>query len=232
MGIVIRVAYNNMDWKAPCDKPGQDDLCWYCFAGFLDIHPPKRDDAICSGHCWEQHLGNDYKWGCTPKGRIFGPDAYRGATVYLVFKQPNGNYTIWGKTTVSAVDTETMHSDKDYEDGFAFIHFNPFEPLPRDKWVKDIPDKQLVGARWLQGRHRYVDADQEKYLDRLIDGGTSPENTKPFVVKNDVKKAGGMVLGTVVTQNIYNKLEEIASQEGRNIDELVREAIAGWLRNR
>jgi len=32
--------------------------------------------------------------------------------------------------------------------------------------------------------------------------------------------------------NIYQKLEEIATEEGRSIDEIVREAIAVWLKGR
>ncbi|MDP2730630.1 MAG: hypothetical protein Q8O55_09100 [Dehalococcoidales bacterium] len=232
MAIVIRVAYNNKDWKARCEKPGQDSLCWYCFTHILDIQAPKYDDVECSGDCWEQHLRNDYKWGCTPKGRIFGPNAYRGATVFLVFKQRNGNYTIWGKTTVNAVDAEVVQSDKDYEDGFAFIRFKPFDPLTRDKWVTDVSDKQLVVTKWLQGRYRYVDANQEKYLNRLIEGGASYQDAEPVVIHNEIKKTEGTVLNTTVTQHIYTLLKEIAAEEGRSIDEIVREAIAGWLRSR
>lgn len=233
MAIVIRVAYNNKDWKAACEAPGKDGLCWYCFAGFLAIKPPQRDDIICSGDCWERRLCKDYKWGCTPKGRVYGPDAYRGASVFLVFKQPNSNYTVWGKTTVSAVDTEPMKSDNDFEDGFAFLHFNPFEPLPRDEWVTDLSDVQLVGARWLQGRHRYIDTNREKYLDQLIERGAPEEGVElPVAVKSGSSDIKGIDVTLTLMPNIYEKLEGIAAEEGRNIDELVREAIAGWIRNR
>jgi hypothetical protein len=233
MAIVIRVVYNNKDWKAPCDTPGKDDFCWYCFTGFLGIKPPRRDDIICSGDCWERRLCKDYKWGCTPKGRVYGPDAYQGASVFLVFKQPDSNYTVWGKTTVSAVDTELMKSDNDFEDGFAFIHFNPFEPLPRDEWVTDLSDVQLVGARWLQGRHRYIDTNREKYLDQLIERGTPEESIElPVAVKSGSSDIKGIDVTITMMPNIYKKLEGIATEEGRNIDELVREAIAGWIRNR
>lgn len=228
MAVVIRVVYNNQDWGAPCKTPGKDNLCWYCFMGILDIRSPKRDDAICSGHCWEQYLCNDYKWGCTPKGRVFGYQAYRGATVFLVFKQPDGNYTIWAKTTVSAVDTEPMKNGNDYEEGFAFIHFNPFAPLPRDKWVRNISDVRLVGAKWLQGRYRYIDANQEKYLEQLIEGEAPEEKVETAVAT----QTGGIDLSITVMPNVYKKLESIANEEGRQIDEIVREAIAEWVKER
>ena len=233
MAIVIRVVYNNKDWKAPCDTPGKDNSCWYCFTGFLQIIPPAKGDIICSGDCWERRLSKDYKWGCTPKGRIYGPDAYRGVSVFLVFKQPDGNYTIWGRTAVSAVDTEPTKSNNDFEDGFAFIHFNPFEPLPRDKWVTGLSDVQLVGARWLQGRHRYIDANREKYLGHLIEVGTSEASIEvPVAIKPGYSDIKGIDATITIMQNIYKKLEGIATEEGRSIDELVREAIAEWIRNR
>ena len=233
MAIVIRVAYNNKDWKDACDTPGKDNLCWYCFEGILQIKPPKKDDIQCSGDCWERRLCKDYKWGCTPKGRVYGSDAYPGVSVFLVFKQPDGNYTIWGKTTVSTVDTEPMKSENNFEDGFAFIHFNPFEPLPRDKWVADLSDVQLVGARWLQGRHRYIDTNREKHLNQLIEVGKSEASIQiPAVVKPGPDDIEGVDVTITIMPNIYKKLEEIAAEEGRNIYELVREAIAVWIRNR
>lgn len=232
MAIVIRTAYNNNGWKAPCDTPGKDPLCFYCFKGLLGINEPNPSDIVCSGNCWEQHLGNDYKWGCPPKGKVFGQRAYPGAAVFLVFKQPDDNYTIWGKTVISSVDIAPMRSDSDFEDGFAFIHFDPFEPLPVDKWVGNIPYKQLVGKKWMQGRHRYIDANRENYLNRLIDGEAVLEVPNLTAVKTGTGNGDGVVLGTTVTKSIYKRLEEIATAEGRTIDELVREAVAVWIRSR
>lgn len=229
MAIVIRTAYNNKDWKAPCDAPGKDPLCFYCFKGLLRIHEPDRSDIVCSGHCWEEHLCNDYKWGCPPRGRFFGPNAYPGAAVFLVFKQPDNNYTIWGKTVISSVDEETMQSDKDYENGFSFIHLDSFDPLPRDKWVNNIPDKQLVGAKWLMGRHRYIDANQEKYLDKLIAGEVPEEMAETAAI---AQTGNGVDITITLMPNIYEKLKGIAAEEGRRIDEIMREAIAKWLKER
>jgi len=232
MAIIIRTAYNNKGWKGACDHPGKDPSCWICLTGFLGIDPPKKDDVICSGDCWERRICTEYKWGCTPKGRTYGIDAYPGVAVYLIFKQLDGNYTIWGKTKVKSTDTEVMATGKNYEKGFAFVHFEPFEPLPRDKWVTGLSDVQLVGARWLQGRHRYIDSDREKHLDQLIEGQTVPQAMVPMEARTSMSRAGQTTLETPIASNIIKQLEGIASAEGRTIDELVRQAIAEFVRNR
>jgi len=229
MAMVIRVAYNNQDWRAPCKTPGQDRLCQECFKDILDIEAPKKDDVICSGHCWEQHLCNDYKWGCTPKGRVYGSRAKPGTTVFFVFKQPDGNYTIWGKTSVAAVDTRPMENEVSYEQGFSFIHFEDFDPLPREKWVADISDVNLVGAKWLQGRHRFIDDDQEQHLLRLTEGNIKEEKPATVVIG---ERHISVDLHVNVVPNIHRKLENLAKEEGRQINDCIREAIAEWIRNR
>ena len=230
MAILFRVAYNNKDWKAACDNPGQDHLCYYCYTGFLQVQPPKEDDVVCSGNCWERYLCTEFKWGCTPKGRVYGSDAYKGVKAYFVFKQRDGNYTLWGRTQVSSVDNEPMQSANDFENGYAFIHFEKFEPLPRDKWVKDIPDTKLVGARWLQGRHRYINTDREKVLDQMIEGLLDEEIEMPAKLKfND---DGSIDVTVTLMLRVYKQVEKIAAEEGRRIDDVFREAIAEWVRNR
>ena len=234
MAIVIRTAYNNNNWKGPCNNPGKDPLCRQCFWGSIQVKPPNKDDIICSGDCWERRICTEYKWGCTPKGRLYGPGAYSGATMYLVFTQPDGKYTIWGKTKVSSTDDKVITTGKNFEDGYAFIHFEPFEPLPRDKWVTGLSDIQLVGARWLQGRHRYIDSNQEKRLAQLIEGQTTSQATisVPSAVKSSTSKSEQITLEITIASSILKKLEEIASTEGRTINELVRQAIAEFIRNR
>jgi hypothetical protein len=232
VAIVIRVAWNNMEWKAACDAPGKDPFCWYCFRGVLQIDQPKKDDFICTGECWERRLCKEFKWGCTAKGKVYGGDAYPGVSAFLIYKQPDDNYTIWGRTVVSTVDTQPMKSTYKYEDGYAFIHFKPFEPLPQDKRVKNLSDVELVGKRWLQGRHRYIDNDQAVYLDQLIDGQVRVKSIKTIFDKVNFNNTDEIALGTSIAPNIYKKLEEIATNEGRGINELVREAIAKWLKTK
>ncbi|HUU63666.1 MAG TPA: hypothetical protein VMX96_07105 [Dehalococcoidia bacterium] len=229
MGLVIRVLYNNQSWEAPCRNPGKDSLCWLCFEENVKISHPSPEDEVCKGHCWEQDLRIKYRWGCTPKGRTFGSRAYPGMKVFFISKQPDGNYTMWGKTTVRGVDDKPAGGDREDEAGFAFIHFNPFEPLPRDKWVTNLSDLQLVGRKWLMGRYRYIDSEREAYFEELSEGVTSVKQTIGATVPQQISSTN---LNMNIAPNTYEKLQLIANDEGRQIDEIVREAIAEWLRAR
>jgi hypothetical protein len=220
--------YNNQGWKAACVKPGEDPECEPCFYPLVEIRPPKRGDKECSGNCWERYICTNFKWGCYPKGNTFA-QAYIGMKVFFVFKQLSGSYTIWGTTRVASIDLDQMHTGKDFEDGYRFIHFEPFEQLSREKWVRNLLDTQLVGAMWRQGRFRYADRERELYLERLI-SGEKPELTQEFAVA--VSPSGTSVLNIEVMSHINEKLEKFALQEGRKKDDIVREAIAEWLRER
>lgn len=226
MGLVIRCMYNNRGWKAPCVKPGKDPECELCFVSLVDIRPPKRDDEICSGHCWERYICTNYRWGCYPKGNTFAR-AYKGMKVFFVYKHLMRGYTIWGTTRVVSIDSEPMQTGKDFEDGYKFIHFEHFEQLPTDKWAPGLSDKQLVGADWRQGRFRYIDRDRELYLEKLIKG-ERPEVTQGATTT----LSGTSVLNIEIMPHINDQLEKIAHQEGRQKDEIIREAIAEWLKGR
>jgi hypothetical protein len=220
--LVLRTAYNNQDWKAPCNNPWKDSSCHFCFREIFDIEAPKKADDICSGHCLEQHLCVDLKWGCTPKGRIYGDNARTGVPVIFVFKEPDGRYTIWGRSNINSKDS-VLNS----ENGFAFIHFNPFKPLPRDKWVTGLSDVDLVGAKWLQGRHRYIGIELATKLDHLIEG----KELTPTAM-NYTLHAEDSNISAQLAQNVLVRLNKAAREEGRTKEEIIREAIAEWLRIR
>lgn len=229
MAMIIRVLYNNQDWQDRCQAPGKDSDCWQCYYPNVAIKPPKPYDEVCSGNCWEQRLRTEYRWGCTPHGRRYGSRAYPGATVFFVFKQRDGNYTLWGKTTVRSVDDKIVKAGRDDEVGFAFIHFNHFNPLPRHKWVKNLSDVQLIGGIWKRGRHRYIGADKERYLEQLIQGSLTGEQVDTTTIAPPSKT---MSLHIELAPNIYKRLEGAAVEEGRQIEEIIREAIAEWLKDR
>jgi|GEM_PF-2334280 len=228
MGLVIRVLYNNQFWQAPCTKPGADASCWQCFSeGNLEIERPSKADEICSGHCWEQHLCVDLRWGCTPQGRVYGSRAYSGQKVFFAFRQQDGKYTMWGKTTVSSLDEKPLEGGTNYEKGFAFIHFNPFKPELREKWIANLSDKQLVGNKWLMGRYRFIDAEHETYLEKLMEGSVPQKQPRPA---SSIRANSNTTIDLDLSPNIYQKLENIANDEGRNMDDVVKEAIAEWLK--
>lgn len=230
MGIIIRTLYNNQSWQAPCDNPYKDTGCGFCLMPNVAIKPPSINDEICTGKCWEQSLCIKYRWGCTPRGTTFGGRAHIGMKAFFVYKQLDGNYTLWGKTTVQSIDKKIIEEgDEIIEKGFAFINFSPFEALPKDKWVRDLTAQQLVGKKWLMGRHRYIDTGRENYLEQLIERITTERRAEGPIITPSLNNSSLIIK---LKPNILEKLEEIAYKEGREKDEIVREAIAEWLKGR
>jgi len=231
MGIVIRVLYNNQNWQSPCKRPGMDSLCSKCFENNnLDIKRPNQADEVCSGLCWEQDICTNYEWGCTPKGRKFGKEAYKGVRVFLIFQQPDHKYTLWGSTKVDGVHVSPTRNLAPYSVGYDdWMRFKHFEPLPRDKWVRDLTAVDLVGESWRTGRYRFITAQQEAELEKRIQG-IAPE--KPAERAASVLAKSNITLNLTVTPIMYGRLESAANEDGRQIDEIVREAIAEWLKRR
>jgi len=149
--------------------------------------------------------------------------------VFFVYKHFAGDYTIWGTTRVVNVDSEPMQTGEDFEDGYKFIHFEPFEQLPKEEWVSGLSDKQLVHAEWRQGRFRYIDREQELHLEKLIKGETY-EVTQGGTITTSPSSTS--ILNIEVSPHINESLEKIARQEGRPKGEIIREAIAEWLKER
>ena len=219
MAMVIRTLYNNQDWSGPCIRPGEDPNC-SCFTAWRAIGRPSLDDEICSGHCWERYICTRYRWGCTPPGNTFNR-AYVGSKVFLVFSQRDGLYTLWGVTKVMGTDGQPRQEGGEDEKGFAFVHFEPFTPLPKDKWVRDLRDLDLVGASWRMGTFRYISTQQESYLESLLQGHR-PESQPSTYVNFTLKIMG----------HIDEKLNRIASMEGREKEDLIRQAIAEFVNAR
>jgi hypothetical protein len=146
--------------------------------------------------------------------------------VFFVYRQRGGKYTLWGKTNIRSVDSEPVKEGQSYEKGFAFAHFEPFEPLPREKWVADLTADELVGAPWRMGPHRFISREQEMKLEERIQG-IAHEEQLPIT-----QTAGSKAVMVNLSATMYTKLENIAGDEGRELDEIVREAVAEWLRTR
>lgn len=226
MAIVIRTLFNNQNWKGPCKNPHQDQRCDICFQKPppVNIVPPPPDDPVdedgfCKGGCWEQRLCIDYKWGCTPEGRKFSKRANIGVKAFFVYRQPNHEYTLWGKSKVRDVNVLG-------HDGFYYLYFEPFEPLPEHKWVPNLAADKLVGEQWLMGNYRFIDDNREVYLEGLIQGGKQSKIIFPSSLGDYVE------LNVRIKPNIKEGLEVVANKEGRPIEEIVREAIAELLRAR
>jgi len=232
MGIIIRTLYNNQNWRALCKQPRPYNECKRCFKPKEAILGPSPSDEVCTGNCWERNICVKYRWGCNPKGRKFGGRAYIGMKVFFVYKQPGGKqalYTLWGKTTVQSIDDKVVAEGQDDEKGFAFMYFISFVPLPKEKWVRNLTDRELVGEKWLQGAFRYVDTARETRLEQLIEGEKAD---RPVESPAITIPPTDTILTIRIMPNIEEKLDRIANAEGRQKDEIVREAIAEWLKGR
>jgi len=171
MAIVIRHQFNNQNWVAPCRHPGNDQRCHECFTPNVAIKSPKWDDEICSGNCWERCLRNEFRWGCAPRGNVFSHRVNPSDDAFLVFRQVYSSprlYTLWAVAKVKSTDNQLRTSDREDVDGFAFIEFQSFDPLPTGRWVRDLTAGDLVQNQWGQGNHRFVSEAQAAQLRSLI----------------------------------------------------------------
>ena len=149
--------------------------------------------------------------------------------VFFVYKQLDGKYTIWGETKVSKIDSSPLKESDSDEKGFAFMHFEKFDPLLKEKWVRNLSAEKLVGNEWRQGRFRFIDAYQENKLEQLINGKSIEDHPDKSVA---LLPSGMINLNVGVMPYVADKLDEIAYKEGRQRDEIIREAIAEWLKGR
>jgi len=159
--LVIRTLYNNQGWRDPCKQPYNDPLCYYCLGNKLrlNINPPSPGCNSCDGSCWEQTLCSQYFWGCTPQGKLWGKGrTWPGMKVFFVFRERNSPrlYTLWGKTTISRIDTSINTSGQRGMSGYHLMHFAPFSPAPRNRWVQHLTSNAVVGGFWGQGNYRYI----------------------------------------------------------------------------
>lgn len=232
-GLVIRTAFNNQDWAGRCKKPLSDSQCFKCSEGKLYINhgnPVEEDEqGYCKGNpenyplnhpfdreqphwCWEQVLCKRYFWGnVRGKWRSTFPDM----PVYFVYPESNGTLTLWGYSTIERIDNEP--------DKYPPIFFKPFTPLPKNKWIRGLHGEEITGRKWGQGNFRYLEEKYQRYLASLIEG-KSRHNVLPQERHDSIS--------VELRRDIKEKLQKIAEIEGRDVDELIREAIARLIRER
>lgn len=233
MGIIIRTVFNNGGWAGPCKDPYNDPRCHRCIDGKVNVNNKKRirvgANGFCEGDvqdgelwCWEQTLCTEASFWGNPQGK-WGRRAYPGEKVYLVYIERDGSYTLWGRTQVDRVDNSATPFPK--------LHLKPFKPLPEGMRARGLTAIDLVGKKWGQGSFRYVDGEREAFLDSLIEGKLSRPNSeqKP---KSSSSVAGYTTVTLRLKENVVERLEKIANSEGREKEDIIREAIAEWLKGR
>lgn len=233
MGIIIRTVFNNQGWSGACKDPYNDPRCYRCIKAGINVNGKKplrvNRDGFCEGDiqngelwCWEQTLGTTRSFWGNPQGK-WGHRAYQGAKVYLVYVEQDGSYTLWGSTQVDQVDNLAIPFPK--------LHLKSFEPLPEGVRVRGLSAIALVGKKWGQGSFRYIDSEREAFLDAIIEGKPLKANSAEEP-KNSSSVADYISVTLRLKTNVEAKLEKIANSEGREGEDIIREAIAEWLKGR
>lgn len=245
-GLVIRTAYNNQNWKNKCYRPLSDPRCFKCIRGFLFInrYQPVKEDSqgYCIGEnpiplsnltdqtiwCWEQVLCTHYLWG-NPIGKW--QNAKIGMPVFFVYQEPDGTYTLWGYSTIKEIHNEIEVNKQRNE--YPYLIFEPFEPLPEEKRVKYLTSFELVGTeRWNMPFYRYIDGERVNYLFSRMRGEVAHMDFSVVSDKKLITSKSEIPIRLNLKREIFEKLNRIAETEGREIDELIREAVAKLIRER
>jgi len=232
-GIVIRTVFNNQGWAAPCKNPKKDYRCYKCAEGdIVSINGgnpiEENEKGVCYGDfgsvflpedswCWEQTLCTKYYWrNVKGKWRY----ANTGMPVYFVYPELDGSLTLWGQSTI-----DNVQNDSEYPT----LYFKPFKPLPENKWIKGLRGEDLTGSSWRQLFYRYLDEIHESYIRHSISQGKKQLEVlkKPLPLQD-----GFHALDVSVRKDIKDKLEKIAYNEGRAVEEIIREAVAKLIRDR
>jgi len=234
-GLVIRTAFNNQGWAGRCINPLSDPKCFKCSTGGLYVNkgnPIEEDEqGFCKGEpenyplsypandesfwCWEQVLCKKYFWG-----NVMGKwrDVFIGMPVYFVYGDVNNTLTLWGFSEITKIEND--------REVYPPIFFKPFEPMPKEKWVEGLTGEQITGKDWKQLHYRYLDELHERKLALLVEGKVlNLSNNNPAAER--LENAG-----IILKKDIREKLQKIAYDEGREIDDLIREAVAKLIRDR
>lgn len=234
-GLVIRTVFNNQGWAGRCINPLNDPKCFKCSEGGLYINkgnPIEEDDqGVCKGEpenyplnypandeafwCWEQVLCREYFWG-NVRGKW--RDVFIGMPVYFVYVDENKTLTLWGFSEIARI--ENNRAD------YPTIFFKSFEPMPKEKWVEGLTGEEITGENWKQLHYRYLDETHERRLALLTEGKTAILTAKNQTAER-LENAG-----IILKKDIREKLQKIAHAEGREVDDLIREAVAKLIRDR
>jgi hypothetical protein len=230
--IVIRTVFNNQGWAGPCKNPLKEYRCFKCVEGkglYINQRNPISEDerGFCKGQvmndpklgdlwCWEQTLCTKYFWR-----NVLGKwrEAREGMPVYFVFSEHSKTLTLWGRSIINKVDNEL---------DYPTIYFKPFEPLPENKWIKGLRGEDITGSSWRRLHYRHLDDRHESHLFSLTQG----EGDFKAVKNSTLSEKDYLNLSVQLSRNMKEKLEKISSDEGRGIEEVIREALAKIIRDR
>jgi hypothetical protein len=118
-GIILRVCYNNREWKGRCKNPTDDPKCWFCTSSPRIIVNGKKavstaKDTYCMGDipgwCQEQQLRINYTWPLHRGGKrtILKEDM----DVFLFYYYDLKNYVYFAQTKIFQIKGELMLFDR------------------------------------------------------------------------------------------------------------------------
>jgi hypothetical protein len=198
-------------------KPIGEDENGFCKGQAVDYPMPYPIENNEPYWCWEQVLCKKYFWG-NVKGKW--RSVTEGMPVYFVYPEFDGSLTLWGHSEVVKIDNSAP--------AYPPISFKPFEPLPQDKWIKGLTGDEITGKSWRQLHYRYLDESHEQYLASLLKGKSTHEHREKFILPSQSHDT----LSIELRPDIKQKLDKIAHSEGREVKDLIREAVAKLIRER
>jgi len=240
VAMIIKVAFSNQNWRGPCLRPFDDPRCFVCTRGYVKVgweKPISTDErGYCKGGqgpypfkrentwCWEQHLCVDYCWPSINGNFRF---AYKGMRAYFVYLELDGTLTLFAHSTVKEI-----HNRNGNPDDPSYLIFEPFDPLPEEKRIRGLKAEEILGSPWLQGRYRYLNEKQDEFLWKLLSGEETVEAPVNIPkIKTSLQKSF-IPLNISLKGEILEQLERIASEEGREVEDLIREAVAKYVRSK
>ncbi len=151
MGMIIRTAFNNQNWAGKCKNADRDRRLLKCKRDIVNTGYEIDKKGNCLANCWESTLCTEYYWD-----NVLGnfSDKARG-NVFFVFSDIDNSLVLWGSSEVKKVDGRR-------------VYFKKFKPYPREKWIRGLFSKDILGENWGSGTYRYIDAKIESKLKNVI----------------------------------------------------------------
>ncbi len=75
--------------------------------------------------------------------------------MFFVFLDVDNSFVLWGTSRV-----EKVVDNK--------VYFKKFKPMLPERWIRDLSSKDIIGQNWGHGTYRYINAQIESKLEKLI----------------------------------------------------------------
>jgi hypothetical protein len=168
MAMIIRTAFNNMNWEGRCQNADRDRRLFQCKEAVVDTGYNIDKNGFCQATCWESTLCTKYRWMCASGN--FSKRA--SGRAYFLYRDIDGTLVLWGKSKITEVNGN-------------IIEFRKFSPLLDVKRLYNLTYRYLESIKvppWLQGTFRYISEETADIIEKLIDEGDNyfDDPVEPF----------------------------------------------------